>query len=82
MSPREPQYRRPPWATGTKRESGRRRRRSVEHACPLCREERRMFWRCRCGFEMCQTCMDENLWGLTCNTVTWTCPDCGGQNTF
>jgi hypothetical protein len=21
--------------------------------------------------------MEENLWGMTCNGVVWTCPDCG-----
>ncbi len=26
---------------------------------------------------MCQACMDENAWGMTCNNLTWTCPDCG-----
>jgi hypothetical protein len=24
--------------------------------------------------------MHENLWGLTCNFITWQCPDCGEQN--
>jgi hypothetical protein len=26
--------------------------------------------------------MHENAWGLTCNGITWTCPDCGGQNGY
>jgi len=26
--------------------------------------------------------MDENLWGLTCNNITWHCPDCGDWNNF
>jgi hypothetical protein len=26
--------------------------------------------------------MLENLWGMTCNAITWECPDCGGQNGF
>jgi len=26
--------------------------------------------------------MDENLWGVTCNNVTWVCPDCGEPNSY
>jgi hypothetical protein len=26
--------------------------------------------------------MLENLWGLSCNGITWQCPDCGQQNGF
>jgi hypothetical protein len=26
--------------------------------------------------------MLQNLWGMTCNAITWECPDCGGQNGF
>jgi hypothetical protein len=26
--------------------------------------------------------MQANLWGLSCNAITWECPDCGGQNGF
>ncbi len=26
--------------------------------------------------------MDENVWGLSCNGITWVCPDCGAQNNF
>ena len=37
---------------------------------------------CRCGFSICQDCMDENAWGMTCNNVTWTCPDCGASNSY
>jgi hypothetical protein len=39
-------------------------------------------WRCRCGFMICQECMHENVWGMSCNGITWQCPDCGGQNGF
>jgi hypothetical protein len=31
---------------------------------------------------MCQECTDENLWGITCNHITWVCPDCGESNSF
>ncbi|MFH1809905.1 MAG: hypothetical protein ABIJ09_14265 [Pseudomonadota bacterium] len=59
-----------------------RRTRDAEPHCPLCREPAPMLWRCRCGFFMCQTCMDENAWGLSCNGITWTCPDCGESNSY
>lgn len=26
--------------------------------------------------------MHENMWGMSCNAITWTCPDCGEQNGF
>jgi hypothetical protein len=26
--------------------------------------------------------MDENAWGMTCNGITWQCPDCGEQNGY
>lgn len=82
MSHPDGAYRRPPWSKSEKREPSRRRRPAGPHECPLCQVERAMFWRCRCGFEMCQVCMDENLWGLTCNNLTWTCPDCGEVNSL
>jgi len=31
---------------------------------------------------ICQDCMNENVWGMSCNGITWQCPDCGGQNGF
>lgn len=53
------------------------------HACVACRQEVAFAWRCRaCAFVMCQTCMQDNLWGMTCNHITWTCPDCGAENNF
>jgi hypothetical protein len=24
--------------------------------------------------------MQENFWGLSCNGITWVCPDCGASN--
>ena len=59
-----------------------RRRGRGPRPCPLCRVEARFLWGCRCGFEMCQSCMDENLWGVSCNNVTWVCPDCGEANGY
>jgi hypothetical protein len=26
--------------------------------------------------------MDENFWGLSCNGITWVCPDCGASNGY
>ncbi|MDJ0887849.1 MAG: hypothetical protein QNI89_11140 [Desulfobacterales bacterium] len=63
----------------------RRRRRRIPRAtsCHCCRQEAPFCWQCRqCGFAICQACMDENVWGLSCNGITWVCPDCGAQNNF
>ncbi len=59
-----------------------RRRRTQKKVCDCCQQAKRFFWQCRCGFAICQVCMNENLWGMTCNGITWECPDCGGQNGF
>ena len=26
--------------------------------------------------------MEENRWGMTCNNIWWTCPDCGAARPF
>jgi len=26
--------------------------------------------------------MQDNLWGMSCNAITWDCPDCGSGNGF
>lgn len=59
-----------------------RRRTIRDRHCPCCGREADFFWTCPCGFRMCQACMEENAWGLTCNSVTWTCPDCGRQRSY
>ncbi|NOZ02655.1 MAG: hypothetical protein GXP54_12310 [Deltaproteobacteria bacterium] len=51
-------------------------------ACPYCGGEVDFMWTCPCGFRMCQGCMNDNLWGLTCNNITWTCPDCGRDRSY
>ncbi|MCG6894893.1 MAG: hypothetical protein LJE65_14915 [Desulfobacteraceae bacterium] len=48
--------------------------------CHCCRQEAPFCWRCRCGFRICQRCMQENIWGMSCNAITWDCPDCGARN--
>ncbi len=50
--------------------------------CPCCHKTVAFCWSCRCGFQMCQECMNDNLWGVTCNNITWHCPDCGKSNGF
>ncbi len=60
----------------------RRRARGDREICPCCHAEVAFCWTCRCGFTICQVCMDENFWGLSCNGITWVCPDCGAQNGF
>ncbi|RLC32361.1 MAG: hypothetical protein DRH32_02950 [Deltaproteobacteria bacterium] len=50
--------------------------------CCCCGKEAPFYWTCRCGFKICQDCMHENFWGMSCNGITWQCPDCGAQNGF
>jgi len=47
------------------------------YLCAACGKEHSFCWNCPCGFMICAVCMDENLWGMSCNGITWTCPDCG-----
>jgi uncharacterized protein (DUF2252 family) len=50
--------------------------------CHCCGKHAPFNWYCRCGFTICQDCMNESSWGLTCNGITWVCPDCGAQNGY
>lgn len=59
-----------------------RRRRRPDWICIVCDEKVPFCWTCTCGFMICQECMDENAWGMTCNNLTWECPDCGTIRTF
>ena len=59
-----------------------KRRGKQSKQCHCCGQTVMFCWNCRCGFSMCQECMYENLWGMTCNGITWECPDCGGQNGY
>jgi hypothetical protein len=63
---------------------GRRRRRRTKgpKTCHCCGQTFLFCWTCRCGFAICQACMHENVWGMSCNMITWQCPDCGGLNGF
>ncbi len=51
-------------------------------ACTICRHAAPFCWSCTCGFRICQLCLEENRWGMTCNNVTWECPDCGSFRSF
>ena len=53
------------------------RKQKKEWICTICERKVPFCWSCKCGFMLCQECMDENSWGLTCNQITWECPDCG-----
>ncbi len=59
-----------------------KRRQKKNKNCHCCQGEFMFCWQCRCGFAMCQACMYENQWGMTCNGITWACPDCGAQNGY
>ncbi|MFN3534979.1 MAG: hypothetical protein ACK4WB_06270 [Desulfatiglandales bacterium] len=52
------------------------------YVCSVCGKDVPFCWRCRCGFMICNRCMEENLWGMTCSGVLWECPDCGRHNPF
>jgi hypothetical protein len=59
--------------TGRKRRWGGRKR---QFHCVACRQDLPFCWNCPCGFQICDQCLKENLWGLS-NGPTWVCPDCG-----
>lgn len=62
------------------RQQRKRRHRTKDRNCHCCRHDALFCWICRCGFAICQACMYENIWGMSCNGITWQCPDCGEQN--
>jgi hypothetical protein len=56
--------------------STRRRRRKGEFGCHCCKKKLPYCFNCPCGFQICEECFRENLWGIS-NGPTWVCPDCG-----
>ncbi len=52
------------------------------YLCCCCNQTVPFCWTCRCGLSICQACMAENIWGVTCNRITWQCPDCGRWHGF
>ncbi|MCP4196066.1 MAG: hypothetical protein GY762_02860 [Proteobacteria bacterium] len=67
---------------GRQKRMARGRRTPAVYNCPCCRADVTFCWKCNCGFMICQECMLENTWGMTCNHVTWTCPDCGALRSY
>ncbi|MBW2524196.1 MAG: hypothetical protein JRI23_08470 [Deltaproteobacteria bacterium] len=65
-----------------RRDGERRRPKTKGRPCCCCRESAPFCWSCVCGLCICQGCMDENRWGLTCNDITWQCPDCGKWHSY
>ena len=64
--------------------AGRRSRRAARRndLCTVCGEAQPFCWACPCGFRICNACMEENLWGMTCSGVNWQCPDCGALRPY
>lgn len=48
----------------------------------MCHRAAPLLWTCPCGFEICDACMQADLWGFTCNSLTWVCPDCGEVRSY
>jgi len=59
-----------------------RQARHRDHTCPMCNLEAKFLWTCPCGLAICEACMQRDLWGFTCNNVTWVCPDCGRVRSY
>ncbi|WP_027359144.1 hypothetical protein [Desulforegula conservatrix] len=59
-----------------------KKERQKTRSCHCCKVISSFSWYCRCGFTICQDCMKETAWGLSCNGITWVCPDCGEQNGY
>ena len=59
-----------------------RKKRARRSVCPLCHEKQEFLWICPCGFAICARCMEQEAWGMTCNNITWVCPDCGEVRSF
>lgn len=67
---------------GVRPRSSWRRRKLGSAGCSACRKDAGFSHGCPCGFRICQGCLDENSWGMTCNGITWECPDCGRFRSF
>jgi hypothetical protein len=63
--------------TGASESKKNKRKPRSGRVCTICEQTVPFCWSCPCGFQLCQDCMNENSWGLTCNQITWECPDCG-----
>ena len=54
----------------------RRRPGKGDYVCHCCQKKFPYCRNCPCGFQICDSCFEENLWGIS-NGPTWVCPDCG-----
>jgi len=63
--------------TETQKSRSYRKRLVERYECHCCRKEQQFCWTCACGFQICLRCMQENQWGISGNSITWICPDCG-----
>jgi len=68
------------WRRRVRRDRRRGERRTF--VCTICERTVPFAWSCPCGFMICDECFAENAWGMTCNYVTWQCPDCGAWRSF
>jgi hypothetical protein len=59
-----------------------RQARARNQTCPMCGQLAPFLWTCPCGLAICDACMKRDLWGFTCNNITWVCPDCGRVRTY
>jgi len=46
-----------------------KRHKAKQINCHCCTNNAPFCWRCRCGFAICQECMLENIWGMSCNGI-------------
>ncbi len=58
-----------------------RRKKKKKYVCHACGRELPFCWTCPCGFQICDECLKENMWGMS-NGVIWICPDCGRIRSF
>ncbi len=67
----------------SKPSKGRRRSKHLpkQFKCHACGRVLPFCWTCPCGFQICDECLKENMWGMS-NGVIWICPDCGRIRSF
>ncbi|MGB9497193.1 MAG: hypothetical protein ACKVE3_04900 [Dissulfuribacterales bacterium] len=63
------------------RPGGSRWGRPKHYRCHACGRELPFCWNCPCGFQICDDCLKENIWGMSNNAI-WICPDCGRIRSF
>ncbi len=63
------------------KEKSKKKRKKKKYICHVCGRELPFCWSCPCGFQICDDCLKENMWGMS-NGVIWICPDCGRIRSF